>query len=72
MKLPLNLYEKLSTELAENTSLERLSLSGSCCGDAALAVSPVILCCCNTLIEQRMHCINLSYWMVMQYAKWDI
>jgi hypothetical protein len=39
VKFPLKVYEQLAAALAGNSSLEVLSLAGSCCGDAALAVS---------------------------------
>lgn len=39
VKLSFKLYEQLGTLLPSNSSLEVLSLAGSCCGDQALAVS---------------------------------
>jgi hypothetical protein len=39
VKFPAKVYEQLAASLASNSSLEVLSLAGSCCGDAALAVS---------------------------------
>jgi hypothetical protein len=50
VKFPLKVYEHLAAALAGNSSLEVLSLAGSCCGDAALAVS-------LHMVEARTCCV---------------
>ena len=47
VKLSFKLYEQLGTVLATNSSLEVLSLAGSCCGDQALVVSSCDVVCAS-------------------------